>query len=280
MKKPILRGSTAFIAFAIALSCLPALLAQTPPPATGPQPKSKAELEALQAMFGAKDPDARITQAQNVIAKFADSDFKPVALFFIAASYEQKNDYPNMVVYAERTIEADPKNYGAMLMLARGIASKTRENDLDKEEKLTRSEKYANSALDALKDAKKPQPQMPDEQWNAAKKDYVAQAHEALGISAMVRKKFDVAAKEFQTAVDTSTTPDPATMVRLAAADNQIGKYDEAIAVLDKVMAAPDAQPAVKQFAQAEKVRATQGKTQGAKPADTKAAPPQVEIKP
>ncbi|MDQ6706089.1 MAG: hypothetical protein M3Z85_08990 [Acidobacteriota bacterium] len=273
MNKPILRGLTAFIAFAIALP------AQTPP-ATGPAPKSKAEMEALQAMFGAKDPDARITQAQNVITKFADSDFKPVALFFIAASYEQKNDFPNMVVYAERTIEADPKNYGAMLMLARGIASKTRENDLDKEEKLTRAEKYANSALDALKDAKKPQPQMPDDQWNAAKKDYVAQAHEALGISAMVRKKYDVAAKEFQTAVDTSTTPDPATMVRLAAADNQLGKYDDAITVLDKVMAAPDAQPAVKQFAQAEKVRATQGKAKGTKPADTKAAPPQVDIKP
>ncbi len=245
-----------------------------------PKPKSQGELTALQAMFGAKDPDARIAASENVISKFADTDFKAIALFFIAASYEQKNDFEKMVVYAERTIEADPKNYGAMLMLARGIASKTRENDLDKEEKLAKAEKYAGSALDALKDAPKPNPQMTDDQWATAKKDYVAQAHEALGISSMVRKKYDVAAKEFQTAVDGASQPDPATMVRLAAADNLLGKYDDATGVLDKVMAMPDAQPAIKQFAQAEKVRATQGKAKGAKPADTKAPPPQVEIKP
>lgn len=244
------------------------------------KPKSQAEVTALQAMFQAKDADSRIKAAEDVISKFADTEFKPIALFFIAASYEQKNDFDKMVVYAERTLEADPKNYGAMLMLARGIASKTRENDLDKEEKLTRAEKYANSAIEVLKDAAKPNPQMPDEQWATAKKDYVAQAHEALGISAMVRKKYDIAAKEFQTAVDTGSAPDPATMVRLAAADNLLGKYDEAIVVLDKVMAMSDAQPAVKQFAQAEKVRSTQGKAKGTKPTDSKAPPPQVEIKP
>ncbi len=267
MKSSILRVTVALI---VGLSAA-ALQAQ--------KPKSQGEVTALQAMFGAKDADSRIKAAEEVLAKFADTEFKPIALFFIAASYEQKNDFEKMVVYAERTLEADPKNYGAMLMLARGIASKTRENDLDKEEKLTRSEKYATSAIDVLKDAPKPNPQMPDDQWVTAKKDYVAQAHEALGISAMVRKKYDVAGKEFQNAVDSASAPDPATMVRLAAADNLLGKYDDAIAVLDKVMAMPDAQPAVKQFAQAEKVRSTQGKAKGGKPAETK-APPQVEIKP
>jgi len=54
-------------------------------------------------------------------------------------------------------VQADPKQYAALLMLARGIGQRTREFDLDREEKLTRAEKYAKDALDILKDAPKPE---------------------------------------------------------------------------------------------------------------------------
>jgi tetratricopeptide (TPR) repeat protein len=167
-------------------------------------------------------------------------------------------------------------------MLARLTAQRTREFDLDREEKLGKVEKWVKSAEDLLKDAPKPNPSLTDEQWTAAKKDMSAQGHEALGLAALARKKFDVAAMEFKVAVDTSSQPDPATMVRLGAAYNQGGKYDDAIAVLDKVLAIPDAHPAVKQFAQAEKVRATQAKSGGAKPAAapaTAVTPGTVEVK-
>ena len=56
-------------------------------------------------------------------ANFADTEFKAIALQVAAASAQQKNDFEKMVVYAERTLEADPKNYPAMLMLANGSPS-------------------------------------------------------------------------------------------------------------------------------------------------------------
>jgi len=242
-----------------------------------PTPKSQAEVEAIQAMFNAQDPDARIKAAEALLTKFADTEFKSLALFFTAVSYEQKNDFEKMAVYAERTLEADPKNYNAMIMLARGLAQRTREHDLDKEEKLARAEKFAKNAEEVLRDAPKPNPQLTDEQWTSAKKDFNAQAHEALGLTAMVRKKYDVAISEFKQAMDGASQPDPATMVRLSAAYNVTGKHDDALALADKVMAMPDAHPSIKQFAQAEKVRATQAKS-GAKPAAVP-APPQAEIK-
>lgn len=269
-----------------------ALMAQQPPPQAAPSqqpapaqpvqkqptPKSKEEVEALQAMFSAQDPESRIKAAENLITKFADSEFKSIALFFEAVSYEQKGDFEKLVIYGERTLEADPKNYSAMLLLARNIAQRTREHDLDREEKLAKAEKYAKGAMDILKDAPKPNPQLTDEQWASARKDFASQAHEALGLAAMARKKNDIAMAEFKVAVDTASQPDPATMVRLGAAYNLNGKHDEAIAVLDKVMAMADAHPQVKQFAQAEKVRATQAKAGGA-PKPATPAPPQVEIK-
>jgi tetratricopeptide (TPR) repeat protein len=245
-----------------------------------PQPKSQKEQEAVMAVFNAQDPDARIAAAEDLLQKFADTEFKAIALQVAAMSAQQKNDFEKMVIYAERTLEADPKNYSAMLMLSSGLAQRTREHDLDKEEKLARSEKYANSAMDLLKTAAKPNPQLTDEQWEGAKKDMTAQAYESLGLAAMARKKYDVAATNFKSAMDTGSQPDPATMVRLASAYNQLSKPDEAIAVLDKINALPDVNPQIKTVAQAERNNSMKLKSGGAKPASsTPAPPPQVEIK-
>ncbi len=249
----------------------PALFAQKPPAV-----KSKGELQAVQAMFAATDADGRIKAAEALLDKYADTEFKAVALYLEAASYQEKNSYDKMIVYAERTLEADPKHYGAMLILAHAISQRTREFDLDREEKLTRAEKYANTAMELLKDAPKPNPQITDEQWAAGKKEYMAQAHQALGYSAAVRKNYDVAISELKLAIENA--PDPVAMVRLAQVYNQAGKPDDALALLEKVMATPDLHPGVRQFAQAEKVRAMQMKSAGAKPAAPPATP-QVEIK-
>lgn len=93
----------------------------------------------------------------------------------------------------------------------------------------------------------------------------MADAHQYLGIIAMGRKKYDVAVTEFSAAVDGAHDPDPAAIVRLAAADNKVGKFDEAIANTDKVMAIPNVNPSIKQFAQAERVRAFTAKQAAAK---------------
>jgi len=260
MKQIVLRGA---LALAVAV---PGLLAQ-------PKPKSKAELEALQAMYNAQTADARIAACENVLTKFVDSDFKAVAFYFEAASYDQKRDYEHTVVFGERAIEADPKNYQAMLLLAGVIAQHTKEFDLDREEKLAQVEKYAKTAIEVLKDAPKPMNGITDDQWIGAKKDIVSQAHAALGMSAMVRKKYDVAESEFKIAIAGTDVPDAATLVRLGRAYMDDGKYDDAIAQFDRVKALPDASVQVKQIAQAERVRAWQKKNPP-KPADAPPAAP------
>lgn len=223
-----------------------------------PQLKSKGEQEAYMAIANATDPDSRIKAVDEFLAKYADTELKSIALTIAAESARQKNDFERMVIYAERVLEADKESYTAMLMLASGIAQRTREHDLDREEKLTRAEKYANDSLNLLKTAEKPNPQIPDDQWAAVKKDFEAQAHEALGIAAAVRKKYDVAIQEFQTAAGLS--PDPSLYVRLASAYNGAGKPDEAIATLDKLNAVPDLHPAIKQIAQNERNNAIKAK--------------------
>jgi len=54
--------------------------------------------------------------------------------------------------------------------------------------------------------------------------------------------------------------PDQVAMARLANAYNDLGKPDEALGVLNKLLAMPDLNPAVKNFANNEKARAERAK--------------------
>src|SRR4051812_29714325 len=92
------------------------------------KPKSKGEVEALQAAFNATTVDARIDAAQKALIKYADTEFKAILLNMIAQCYQMKGDNDNVIIFAERTLtEADKNSYESMLMLAEAYAQRTRE---------------------------------------------------------------------------------------------------------------------------------------------------------
>jgi tetratricopeptide (TPR) repeat protein len=237
------------------LACV-AVLMMTGLALAQPKAKSKKELDAFVAIQQAQTPDARIAAADKFVTSFADSQLKSMALTLAAQAAQAKNDSGQAITYATTALDADPHDYQAMLVISGELAKGTRENDLDKEEKLAKSEKMANDAIKEIDAAAKPNPQITDDQWTGYKKDLTSQAHEDLGLAALARKKYDVAITEFKNAVDNASTPDPATMVRLATAYDQGGHPDQGIAVLDKVLAMPNLHPVIKQFATAEKARA------------------------
>jgi len=253
----------------IAVVCAAAAIAQV----KQPKPKSQKEVDAIMAVQNATDPKARIAAIDDCLTKFADTEFKPALLLMGAMTYQQMGDNENMMVWAERALDADPKNYQAMLMLGQAYASRTKEFDLDKEDKLKKAEDYANKAMELIKTAEKPNPQITDEQWADAKKQMTAQSYEIKGTAALVRKNYDVAITQFKEAVNAATPPDPATLVRLAAAYDQAGQPDAALPLLEKVMNTPDAHPQVKSVAQAERVRAMQIKKQKEAPASNSPQP-------
>ena len=268
MKRMILTGA---LALAAGVS---SLMAQAAPP-KAPAPKSKEELAAVQALFAAtrNGPDAVIKAAEDLLTKFADTDFKDAALLSEAQAYQQQRDAGKAQIYAERALEANPKNFQATLMLAELLAQNTRDNDLDKEEKLGRSEKYAQDTIQLVKDAAKPNPQIPDQQWEDAKKDLTAGAHNALGLAALVRKKYDVAAAEFKTAADGSVPPEPAYQVREASALQMGGRNDDAVAICDKIMADPQVHPQIRQVSQAIRATAIKAGAKNTTPPAALAAP-------
>ena len=222
----------------------------------GQKVKSQKELDAINAVVTAATPDQKIAAAETMVRDFKDSDFRGMILVEATQAAVQKGDGIMAIQYATRALQAEPKNYQAMLLLAGQLAQSTREFDLDKDEKLTRATQMANDAIAAVTAAVKPNPQLTDAQWADFRKDSIAQAHEALGMIAGVKKQWDTAIKEFQTSVDGAATPEPTSSVRLAVAYVDAKRFDEGIALLDKVAATPGVSDQVKKVILSEKQRA------------------------
>src|SRR6202521_326511 len=228
--------------------------------AMGQKPKSKNETDAVLAVMKASTPDEKIAAAEALLAKFKDTEFKSFALLQAAQGAQMKGDQVAAIQYGNRAIEADANNFQALLLVSGLLAQSTREFDLDKDEKLGRSTKMANDAIAAVNAAAKPNPALTDDQWTGIKKDMNSQAHDTLGMIAMVQKKYDIAITEFKSSVEMAATPEAATSVRLAAAYTNAGKYDESTALLDKVIAEPSASEPIKKAAQTEKQRIEKAK--------------------
>jgi len=239
---------------AIFIAILLAVAIAAFPQAKQLKPKSPKEGAAIKAMLEAADPNARIKAADELITKFADTDFKAFALYLEADSYAQLGNSEKAIVYGEQTLEADPKNYQAQVLLAKMYAQTTKPTDLDKEEKLKKASKYANEALENLKTAEKPNPQLTDPQWTEMKNDFAGQAYLAIGVDAAFHNKMDDANAAFAKVAELDS--DPVDLIRAGRTLIDLKKYAAAVQWLEKAAAAPGVNPQIKQIAESDKARA------------------------
>jgi tetratricopeptide (TPR) repeat protein len=218
------------------------------------------EVKAYNAVIQAQSagPDAVIKAADDLLTRFADTQFKETALSLEAAAYQQKGDFAKAEVLDEDVLKLNPQNNRASLQLGELIVTHTFGNDLDKEEKLARAEKLLNQTIEELKTAAKPNPQVTDAQWEAYKRGNTAQAESNLARAAMMRNKYDDAVADYKAANDAD--PQPAYQAYMAQALQRGGKNDEALAICTKLLADPQVNPSVKAYAQNVQKAATAAK--------------------
>jgi len=240
----------------------PTLPGTSPPPSApagqpaGPQLKSAAESQAVNELIKAQgNPDATIQASEKLLANFPASAFKESALLAEAEAYRSKSNPDKAQLYAERALAANPRSFQATLLLGELLAVNTRDVDIDKEYKLLKAEQLLMGTIDNLKTAAKPSAQLSEQQWEDSRKWITAEAHNDLGMVALLRKRYDVAISEFKIAA--AGDPQPAYLVRLASAYQMSGKNGEAVAICDRLLADPQLHPQIKAVAVSIKNAAT-----------------------
>jgi tetratricopeptide (TPR) repeat protein len=225
-----------------------------------PQPKSPKERDALmkvQTDVQQNNIPQELKDIEYILDNFADTQFKVQLLNMATDAANREGNYEQTVIWGDRTLQADPNNIPVRVTLAEAIVVHTRENDLDKDQSLKKVSDYANKAMELIKAAATPPPGIPPDQWPEFKKDFMAQAHEALGQAAAVNKNYTEAIDDFKTSIGEASRQDPATYARLSKAYVDNKQYDDAISTADKVLAMNDASAPVKQYAQQQKDLAT-----------------------
>jgi tetratricopeptide (TPR) repeat protein len=200
---------------------------QAPSAPKGPMAETEEELEAYQKLLDASlTPDQMISLAEEFVQMFPDSELNSFVYLKAMEGYRQKGDFPKLREFGEKSLAIDPENVQALLWLALFIPERTKNTDLDREEKLKQAEDYAKRALAAIEKKEKPDPEMLDTVWERAINDMRASSYDALGHVAMKRGRYEAAADFFKKTIDLQAEKDSIVLWRLGLTYRIMKKYE------------------------------------------------------
>ncbi len=222
--------------FAAAIIALAALsFAQQPAAAKKqPTPKTAEEYAAYQKFWNAQEPDEKIKFAEEFLQKYPESELKTFAYRKEMEAYQQKNDFEHMRDFGEKILDAEPNDAISLILLATAIPERTKDTDLDRDQKLSTAEGYAKRALEAIGKLEKPNPQVTDQQWEAVRNDARSNAYAAIGLVNLYRKSYPAAEEAFKKATELQQQPDPILWFRLSLTLDFTKKYEDGLAAAEK----------------------------------------------
>src|SRR5215471_5843566 len=254
-----------------------------PPHKTPPAAKTNEEFAAYNAAVGNPDTAAAEKLADDFATKFTQSDLRGLLYSAIMRRYQQANDPEKTLEMARKVLTYEPKDPVALVMAATVLAERTREGDLDREERFDEAVKYAQRSLETVNTELMVPSQATAEQINSAKKVLQSMAHSAIGMVQLDRKNDAAAVQEFQDSIALSTPGqvEPLTYLRLALAQDHLKQFPAALTSANKAVEAAQANSPVAMLAKQEIDRLTKLNEGGAQPASNPAptsAPPKSNL--
>lgn len=195
-----------------------------------PAPKTPEEGTAFQAIVTNADLAAAETATKDFEAKFAQSELRGPIYQNLMYRYQQSNNADKTVEMGRKALQFDGENPMVLVTVASVISERTRESDLDRDQRLAEAMKDAQHALDGMEKWLNTAPGITDQQAQGVKPVLSSFAHASMGMVEMVRKNPAAAEKHYRVAVELNTArPDPVTLLRLALALDQQKKYADAL---------------------------------------------------
>jgi tetratricopeptide (TPR) repeat protein len=224
-----------------------------------PQAKTQPEFEAYKAAMAQADAAATEKAADDFAAKFPDSELRVQIYKAAMQRYQQANNADKMLEMAQKALTFDPDEPEALLGVAQVLAERTRETDLDRDQRLAEAKKDAERSLVTV-DTDVPTTGYPPEQLNAYKGFLRSQAYAILGTLAFNAKNWPEAEGDLRKSIDAfPQQPDAVAVFRLAVALDMQNKIPDAMKYADQAVDLTKDRPdtGVGKAARAEKDRLT-----------------------
>ena len=194
-----------------------------------PAAKTQPEFDAYKAAAALPDPAAQEKAADDFAAKFADSELRAVLYKVVMHGYQQANNADKMMEMGRKVLGSDADDPEALVGVAQVLAERTRETDLDKDQRLAEAKKDAERSLVTV-DTDIPTANVPQDKLDAYKGFLRSEAYVILGTLAFNAKDWPEAETNLRKSIDAlPQQPDPVAVLRLAIVLDSEKKYPEAL---------------------------------------------------
>jgi tetratricopeptide (TPR) repeat protein len=237
-----------------------------------PQAKNQDEFKAFQdanAKTTATDTEAA---ADAFAQKYPDSELRVLLYRKALYDYQNANQADKAIEMGRKIIGIDPNNPEALVMTATFLAERTRETDLDRDERLAEATRDAQKGLQTIDTDIMLPATMAPEQVTAVKNQMKGMAYAALGTAAIAKKDYAGAETNLKQASQ-AYAGDPLVWLRLAYALDQEKKYAEALTPANNCIQYASDQPQVANLCKTERDRLVKLTQSPATPAAAPTAP-------
>jgi tetratricopeptide (TPR) repeat protein len=201
-----------------------------------PAAKTQPEFEAYKAAVAQTDPATLEKSADDFAAKFPDSELRAMLYTTAMQRYQQANNTDKMMDMARKVLSFDPDDPAALVELAQALAERTRDTDLDKDQRLADAKKNAEHALVTI-DTDIPTSGYPPEQLVAFKNFLRSEAYVILGTLSFKASNWPDAEQNLRKSIEAlPQQPDPVAVFRLAVALDMQNKLPEAMKYADQAV--------------------------------------------
>jgi tetratricopeptide (TPR) repeat protein len=194
-----------------------------------PMAKTQEEYAAFNAANALTDPAAQEKAANDFATKFPDSELRPLLFKAVMGGYQQANNNEKNVEMARKVLSYDADDPDALLGIAQVLADRTKDTDLDKDQRLAEAKKDAQRALVTV-DTDIPTAGIDPERLTVYKANVRSQAYYVLGTVDFNNKAWADAEGNLRKSIEAlPQSVDPITVLRLALSLDMQTKYPEAL---------------------------------------------------
>jgi tetratricopeptide (TPR) repeat protein len=246
----------------------PAAQAAAPATKRPPQAKTQAEFDAYKTANALTDPAAQEKAADDFAAKFPDSELRVILWKAVMRNYQRTGNSDKTVEAARKGLALDGDDPELLVTVAGELAEKTRDTDLDKDQRLDEAMKMAQKALQTVDTDVAIPANTPQEQIDGYKGQLRSFAYSIIGTLEFKKDNFAAAETDLRKSIDAyPAQPDPVVVLRLAISLDRQNKYPEALKEANRAVELTQDGTGAGKLARQERDRLTQ-LVPGAKPGD------------
>ena len=228
-----------------------------------PMAHSNEEFTAYKAVEANPDPKASLTAADEFAAKYPDSELRAPLYGIVMNKAYGANDADGALEAADRILKIEPDHTMALVISSQILAERTRETDLDRDERLAKAAERADHAIRSIDTGLVVPKSVTPDQLAGIKQWLISMAKSNLGYIELTKKNWAGAEKLYSEAVELGKArPDGTTYYRLALAQHGQKKFADALKNATKAveLAQTENNPALLALAQEEKAKLEKAK--------------------